>query len=157
MAKKDFSLLVAVKDGKLRNKLAAALKTIYTVKTAGDLAQLGRAKPEDRYSLLLCDYRLMKGNVKTLEVSLLEAASAIIFLVYSERERKRLAQARSRKRAIDYVIYEANFYALTEKIHKAVRWTILQSEMSGLSVKLTEISRAVEMLTQKVNLIRKEA
>lgn len=150
MAKKDFHLLLALENQGLQRRLVRKLAPIYSVSGARngkDLAAKLRAREQ---SLVIVDHHFSGLEVESLQEKIVRFCPNVIYVVYSLKERERIARKLSKHRAIDYILYTPKMLDLTEKLHKAVRWTILQTEVSELSTKISRVAESIRQISQKI-------
>ena len=149
MAKKDFKLLVACNNKKFLKNLVRKLIPIYTVKGAKDIRELA-VKLKTPQSLVVIDHQFMGFDAVELQKKISPYCQNLVFVVYSEAERKAVTEKTKKYRAIDYILYTPRVMDFAEKIHKAVRWNILQSEVSYLGLKISTVAESIKKLSKKI-------
>lgn len=150
MAKKEVRLLLACESKKLQANLLRRLRTVYTVTGAKDLRDLSHQLKIREHSLVIVDHTFGGLDVEDLEQKINRFCHNIVFIVYSEAERKAVAKALKRYRAVDYILYTPRLHDMIEKFHKAIRWTLLQNDVTGLSQKITRVAESIKTLSRKI-------
>ena len=150
MAKKDFHLLLVFENKKFQANLVKELRPVYTVAgalTAKDLFAKLRRK---EWSMVVIDHEFSHMKTDELQQKIVRLCPHIVFVVYSHLERDKIAEQLKRYRAIDYILFTPKVFDFAEKVHKAVRWTVLQKDIVSLSGKITTLADSIKTLSKKI-------
>ncbi len=151
MAKKDFRLLLACENQKLQARIIQSLKATYSIAGARNSNDFFSKLRQKDYSLAIVDHHFGgQMEVEDLHHKIVRFCPNVVFVVYSEAEQKSISKKIQKYRAIDYILYSSKLIDFVEKIHKAVRWTILQSEVTGLGIKITQVAESIKTLSKKI-------
>ncbi len=150
MAKKDFKLLLAFENRKFQTRIIQKLRAVYTVSGVKSLKDLTEKLRRIEPSLVIVDQRFGNREAGELQEQIIRFCPHIVFVVYSHAERRSVAKRLRKYRAIDYIIYNSRILDFTEKVHKAVRWTILQNEVKLLSTKVNRIAESIKVISKRI-------
>ncbi|MBI4549901.1 MAG: response regulator [Candidatus Omnitrophica bacterium] len=150
MARKDFKLLLACENPKFQRAVLRNISKIYSVSGARNAKQLFERLRHNEYSLVIVDYRLSGLRPEETDQKIARFCPNVMFVVYSAAERKSAAEKLHKFRALDYLIHTPKIPDFAEKIHKAVRWTILQTEVRSLSSKISKVAETIRTLSKRI-------
>ncbi len=150
MAKKDFHLLLVFDNKKYQAKIVRELKPVYTVAGATTSNDLFTKLRKKEWSLVIIDHEFSRMKTEELQQKIVRFCPHTVFVVYSHLEKEKIAEKLKRYRAIDFILYTPKVFDFAEKVHKAVRWTILQTEIMFLSGKITLLADSIKTLSKKI-------
>lgn len=150
MAKKNFHLLLVFENKKFQASLIKELKPVYTVAGAATAKDLFAKLRKKDWSLVIIDHEFSSMKTDELQQKIVRFCPHIVFVVYSHLERDKISEQLKRYRAIDYILYTPKVFDFGEKVHKAVRWTLLQKEIMFLSGKITTLADSIKTLSKKI-------
>ena len=150
MAKKDFKLLLALDNRNSLRKVRSELDRTYTVKSAVDIKDLSQKLKAANFNLVIIDHDFSGMLTEDLQQKITHYCPNTIYVVYSEEERRRITKQLHKHRAIDFILYSQRLYDFVEKIHKGVRWTVLQMEVTSLGQKITRVAESIKDLSRKI-------
>jgi DNA-binding NtrC family response regulator len=150
VARKDFKLLLAYENPKFQQAVIRNISRTYSVSGVRNAKQLFERLRHREYSLVIVDYRLSGLLPEEMDQKIVRFCPNVVFVVYSASERRGAAEKLHKFRALDYLIHTPKIPDFAEKIHKAVRWTILQTEVRSLSSKISKVAETIRSLSKRM-------
>jgi len=146
MTDKAFRILLALSDMAFAKRAIKLLETFYRVDCAYTIKEFSDRIHKGEYDLIVIDYRFggMKAEDVYQGVEFMHPNA--VFIVYTEKEKKKIAKRLWKRRAIDFINHTPSEERFVQSINKAMRWTIQKRDTVALEKTLKNIENMVQQV-----------
>lgn len=146
MTDKAFRILLALSDTVFAKRAIKLLETFYRVDCAHTIKAFSEHIHKGEYDLIVIDYRFggMKAEDVYQGVEFMHPNA--VFIVYTEKEKKKIAKRLWKRRAIDFINHTPSEERFVQSINKAMRWTIQKRDTVALEKTLKNIENMVQQV-----------
>lgn len=149
MTDKAFRILLALSDTIFAQRSIKLLETFYQVDYAHTIKAFSDRIHKGEYDLIVIDYRFCGMKAEDVYQGVEFMHPNAVFIVYTEKEKKKIARRLWKRRAIDFINHTSSENRFVQSVNKAMRWTIQKRD----TVALEKTLKNIETLMQQVKAI----
>lgn len=151
MAQKNFKILLALSDARFAKQVSRLLQAFYKVHYTTTLKEFSDEIHRGEFDLIVIDYQFGGMRAEDVYQGIEFMHPNAVFVVYTDRQQKRIARRLWKRRAIDYIVHTHQPQRFVQSVNKAMRWTIQKRD----TISLERTLKNIESLIQDVKSIVK--
>lgn len=144
MAAPQFKILLALSDAAFAGQVTRLLKAFYIVHVATAIKDFSDEIHRGEFDLIVIDYRFGGMRAEDVYQGIEFMHPNAVFIVYTDRQQRRIAKRLWKRRAIDYIVHTQRPQRFVQSVNKAMRWTVQKRDTVSLERTLKNIESLIE-------------